>query len=77
MNIRYIDNELYIDLIGEISNNEVEIMKNRIFNILNIINIDNIIINVDNLFNLSKDIFNDFLFEYHKLYKGTVVINNI
>ena len=77
MNMTYIDNELYIDLIGNISSNEIEIMKCRLFDILNIIQIDNIVINVDGLFDLKKDIFNGFLDEYHKLYKGNVIINNI
>ena len=77
MNMTYIDNELYIDLIGDVSSSEIEIMKCRLFDILNIIQIDNIVINVDGLFNLKKDIFNGFLDEYHKLYKGNVIINNI
>ena len=38
--------------------------------------INDIVINVDSIFGLKRDIFNEFLEEYHTKYKGNVTINN-
>lgn len=76
MNMVYKENKLYIELMGSVTKRDVGIMKDRLFSVLNSYTINDIIINVDGIFGLKRDIFNEFLEEYHTKYKGNVTINN-
>lgn len=76
MNMIYKNNKLYVELLGRVSSEEIDIMKRRLWGILKVHNIDDIIINVDDIFSLKKDIFNDFLEEYHRDFRGNITISN-
>lgn len=76
MNMIYKENKLYVELLGSVTKRDVSIMRDRLFSVLNSYTINDIIINVDGIFGLKKDIFNDFLEEYHTKYTGNVTINN-
>lgn len=76
MNMVYKNKKLYVELIGEINEEEIFLMKERLFVILDRVNIDEIEINIEDIFDLKKGIFSSFLEEYHNKYKGNIIISN-
>jgi len=76
MNMVYKENKLYVELMGDVTKRDIGIMKDRLFSVLNSYLVNDIVINVSGIFGLNKDLFNDFLEEYHSKYQGNVTINN-
>ena len=73
MNIFYTNETLYVNLIDLINLDTMEILKKRLFRIINDYDIDNIILNVvggDKKNPLIKDLVN----EYYNHYNGKLVV---
>jgi UTP:GlnB (protein PII) uridylyltransferase len=75
MDMIYKDDTLFVDLIGIVGIKEVDVMKERVFSILNQYEVDNIVINLRNAFKINKNMMNSFINEYHKKYKGSILID--
>jgi UTP:GlnB (protein PII) uridylyltransferase len=76
MNMIYKDDTLFVDLVGEVGMKEINMMKERVFSVLNQYEVDNVVINVKNTFRLNRNVMNTFIDEYHKNYKGNILIDN-
>jgi UTP:GlnB (protein PII) uridylyltransferase len=76
MDMIYKDDTLFVDLIGIVGIKEVDVMKERVFSILNQYEVDNVVINLKNAFKINKNMMNNFINEYHKNYKGNILIDN-
>lgn len=75
MRIIFNDDTLYVDVEGNIGQIELNIIKKRLFSILDQYEVDNIIVNTNNVFNLKENRFNSFVDEYYKRYSGNILIN--
>lgn len=76
MNMVYKNRKLFIELIGEINEEKIRIMKERLFNLLDGVNIKDIEIQGKNIINTNSEI-SLFLDEFHNKYNSNIVINNI
>lgn len=76
MNMVYRDDKLFVELFGEISEKEILIMKERLFSVLDCYYIKDVVINVNCMFGLKKDLFNNFLNDYHSKFNGNIMIVN-
>ena len=73
MNIFYSNNTLFVNFNDSINELSVLKLKNRVFNILNDYDIENIVLNIigDNKDNILID---EFIREYHKKYHGNITL---
>lgn len=76
MNIVYKNDTLFVDLKGDLDDLTINEMKNRLFSILDQYDVDNVIINTKEVFNSNKRVFNTFLNEYRRNYKGKIKLLN-
>ncbi len=73
MNIYYTDNTLYVNLNDYIDDMNLNILKSRVFNILDDYDIENIVLNI--ITNNKNNYFiDDFIKEYRKKYNGNILI---
>ncbi len=73
MNIFYTNETLYVNLVDTINTDILEILKKRIFRIINDYDIDNIIINVIGG-DKKNPLINEFVREYYNRYNGKLVV---
>lgn len=76
MNIVYKNDTLFVDLKGDLDDLTINEMKNRLFSILDQYDVDNVVINTKEVFNSNKTVFNTFLNEYRRNYKGKIKLEN-
>lgn len=73
MNIFYTNNTLFINLNDLIDDNNYDILRKRVFGILDDYDIENIVLNI-----ISNDknnyLIDDFINEYHKKYNGKLLV---
>lgn len=74
MRIIFNDDTLYVDIVGNIGALEMNIIKSRVFSILNQYEVDNIVVNFKEVFNLNKKTISNFIEEYHKKYNGKISV---
>ncbi len=72
MNIFYSNETLFVDLYGSV---EMKNVKNKVFNILNEYNINNLELNVSEVFEYKSGSIREFKTDYNRMYKGTIKIN--
>lgn len=72
MNIFYSNETLFVDLYGSV---EMKNVKNKVFNILNEYNINNLELNVSEVFEYKSGSIREFKIDYNRMYKGTIKIN--
>lgn len=72
MRIIFNDDTLYVDIEGNIGVLEMNIIKSRVFSILDQYEVDNIVVNFKEVFNLNKKTISSFIEEYHKKYNGNI-----
>lgn len=75
MNMLYKDDTLYIDEINEDDILNINQIKKRMFSVLNQYQVDNVVINLKNSYKLEKNIYNELVDDYHKNYKGNLIID--
>ncbi len=75
MNMIYQDDTLYVDLSGELGAKEMNIMRERVFSVLNQYEVDNVVINAKGVFKLNRHMMNSFVNEYKRNYKGNILID--
>ena len=73
MNIYYTDNTLYVNLNEYIDDMNLNILKSRVFNILDDYDIENIVLNIITN-NKNNYLIDDFIKEYRKKYNGNILI---
>lgn len=73
MNIYYTDNTLYVNLNDYIDDMNLNILKSRVFNILDDYDIENIVLNIITN-NKNNYLIDDFIKEYRKKYNGNILI---
>ena len=73
MNIYYNDKTLYVNVDELKDNNNLNILKKRVFGILNDYDIENIVLNLIND-NKNNDLLDEFIYEYEKKYHGNLLI---
>ena len=73
MNIYYMNNTLYVNLEDYLDDISINNLKSRVFNILDDYDINNIVLNIISN-NKDNYLINDFISEYHKKYKGNLLI---
>ncbi len=72
MELYYKNETLFVDVVNDMNIDTVEMLKRRVFRILDDYGIDKIIIRISGTYD--KKIINDFKKEYHHKYKGYLVI---
>lgn len=75
MRIIFKDDILYVDIEGNIGNIEFNIVKSRIFSILDQYEVENIVVNTYNIFNLNRKDMNSFVKEFHMKYNINILVN--
>ncbi len=73
MNIYYNDKTLYVNVDELKDNNNLNILKKRVFGILNDYDIENIVLNLI-CDNKNNDLLDEFIYEYEKKYHGNLLI---
>ena len=74
MNMIYKDETLYVDIIGLDEINNINHIKRQIFSVLNQYEMNNVVINlIDG--NYNKKLINDLIYDYHKNYRGNIIID--
>ena len=73
MNIYYNDKTLYVNLEELINNNSLNVLKQRVFGILNDYDIENIVLNLISN-NKNNYLLDEFIEEYNKKYHGKLTI---
>ena len=69
------NDSLFINIEGEYDIENINILKNKVFNILNEYEVENIFLNTKNAFLKGSGI-NSFIKEYKTNYDGKIVVNN-
>ena len=74
MNMIYKDDTLYVDVVSNDEIDNILHMKKQLFSVLNQYEVGNVIINLKgNSYN--KTLMNDLICDYHKNYKGNLIID--
>ncbi len=76
MRMIFNDDVLYVDVEGEIGYLEMDVIKNRVFSVLDQYEVDNIVVNFENAFNFNKKSISTFIREYHQKYSGSISVKN-
>ena len=74
MNMIFTDDTLFIDLKGDMDVVDINIIKERIFSVLDQYNIDKIVLNTKGAFNINKKLIGNIKREYSMKYMGTFKI---
>lgn len=75
MDIFYTKETLFVDLTDMINFNTVDILEKKVFNILDIYDIDNIVINILNKNEFDQELIGNFIEKYQNKYAGNMIIN--
>lgn len=75
MDMIYKDDTLFVDMMGNVGIGEIIKLKNRLFSVLDQYGVNNVVINVKNVFTLNKYQMNMLIKEYHRKYNGKLIIN--
>lgn len=75
MDIFYTKETLFVDLKDKVSFKTVDILERKVFNILELYDIDNIVINIINKNEFDYEIMEKFIMNYTSKFKGKMVIN--
>ena len=75
MNMIYKDDTLYIDIFNNDEIENISHIKRQIFSVLNQYEVGNVIVNVRGGTAYNKALMNDLIFNYHKNYKGNIIID--
>lgn len=73
MNIFYTNNTLFVNLNEIIDDDNVNILRKRIFGILDDYDIENIVLNII-ANNKNNYLIDDFIKEYHQKYNGNILV---
>ena len=73
MNVFYDENILYVDMLKDVNNDNVSILENKIFKILDDYNIKDVNIKMHKR-NYDEYIFDSLIINYNKKYKGNLNI---
>ena len=73
MNMIYKDDTLYIDILNNDEINNISHIKKQIFSVLNQYEVGNVVVNLKG--NYNKALMNDLICDYHKNYKGNLIID--
>ncbi len=71
MNMFYIENTLYVNLKGDVDMKKVE---ERLFSVLDKYNINNVKININEVFNYKRKDYDGLINDYTRIYKGKINI---
>ncbi len=75
MDIFYTKETLFVDLTDMINFNTVDILEKKVFNILDIYDIDNIVINILNKNEFDHELIGNFIKKYQNKYTGKMIVN--
>lgn len=73
MNIYYNDGTLFVNFSDTINNDNISLLKRRVFTILDDYDIGNIVLKIISN-NKNNVLIDDFIKEYHKKYQGNILI---
>ena len=76
MDIIYKNDTLFVELVGDVDTLTVSEMQKKLFSVLDQYDVENVVINVRGIFNLDRKIFNTVINEYHKNYRGKIMIES-
>ena len=74
MNMVYKDETLYVDIFGGEEMDNINHIKRQMFSVLNEYEMNNVVINIIGG-NYNKSLINDLIYDYHKNYKGNMIID--
>lgn len=71
MEMVYQDNTLFVDLCGDV---DIEKVKTKLFSVVGLYNISNVVVTVSDVFNYKRRVFNELKEDYSRVYGGNIVI---
>lgn len=74
MNMVYKDETLYVDILCNDEIDNINHIKKQMFSVLNQYEMNNVVINIIGG-NYNKSLINDLIYDYHKNYKGNLIID--
>ncbi len=74
MNMVYKDETLYVDIFSGEEIDNINHIKRQMFSVLNEYEMNNVVINIIGG-NYNKSLINDLIYDYHKNYKGNMIID--
>jgi hypothetical protein len=74
MNMIYKDETLYVDIMSIDEINNINHIKKQLFSVLNEYEMNNVVINIMGG-NYNKKLINDLIYDYHRKYKGKLIID--
>ena len=75
MNMVYKDETLYVDIFGGEEIDNINHIKRQMFSVLNEYEMNNVVINIIGGSTYNKALINDLIYDYHKNYKGNMIID--
>ena len=72
----YTNETLYVNLDNNTDSFEVDKIREKMFNIIDEYEVENVVLNTKDLFNKNKKIIGTLRSDYYKHYKGNLTINN-
>lgn len=74
MNMVYKDETLYVDIFSGEEIDNISHIKRQMFSVLNEYEMNNVVINIIGG-NYNKSLINDLVYDYHKNYKGNLIVD--
>lgn len=74
MNMVYKDETLYVDIFSGEEIDNINHIKRQMFSVLSEYEMNNVVINIIGG-NYNKSLINDLIYDYHKNYKGNMIID--
>ncbi len=75
MNMIYKDETLYVDIFSGEEIDNINHIKRQMFSVLNQYEMNNVVINILGGGGYNKSLINDLVYDYHKNYKGNLIID--
>lgn len=75
MNMVYKDETLYVDIMNSEVLDNINHIKRQMFSVLSQYEMNNVVINILGGTNYNKKLINDLIYDYHKNYKGNLIID--
>lgn len=75
MNMIYRNDTLYVDIFENDDLGNMMSIKRKIFSIIDQYQVDNVVINLKNKNNVSKGMLNSLICDYHKNYRGNIIVD--
>ncbi len=67
MQMTYVGDTLFVNLNGNV---DIKIFKRKLFSIISIYHIENVVVSIRNVFNYKRKDYNDIKSDYKKIYNG-------